>query len=71
MALEPPEYASATSYDALNRPVGMTTPDGSVQLPSYNPASQLDRIDARLRGAAEVTTFIDRLDYNARGQRGR
>jgi RHS repeat-associated protein len=47
----------------------MTTPDGSLVLPKYNAASLLDRLDARLRGAGAVTTFVDRLDYNARGQR--
>ena len=38
-------------------------------LPSYNPASLLDRLDGRLRGAAETTTFVAHIDYNARGQR--
>ena len=47
----------------------MTTPDGSVLLPSYNAASLLDRLDGRLRGAAETTTFVAHIDYNARGQR--
>jgi RHS repeat-associated protein len=67
--LEDRAYPGRTSYDALDRPVSMTTPDGSVLLPSYNPASLLDRLDCRLRGAAETTTFIAELDYNARGQR--
>ena len=67
--LEPEEYAAASSYDALNRPVTMTTPDGSVVRPSYDPASLLDRLDGQLRGAAESTVFVRRVDYNARGQR--
>jgi RHS repeat-associated protein len=67
--LEDREYSTETSYDALNRAVSITAPDGSVVLPAYDPASLLDRIEARLRGAEAVTTFVARLDYNARGQR--
>jgi RHS repeat-associated protein len=67
--LEDREYQGSTSYDALNRPTSMTTPDDSTLLPSYDPASQLDRLDGRLRGARDATAFIRRLEYNARGQR--
>ena len=67
--LEDRPYQQSTSYDALNRPTGMTTPDASVQLPSYDPAGLLERIDARLRGADDRTTFAERIEYNARGQR--
>ena len=62
-------YTSRTSFDALNRPVAMTTPDGSVTVPAYNAASLLDRIEVRLRGAAQAAVFVAHLDYNARGQR--
>ena len=67
--LEAREYLSSTSYDALNRPVSMTAPDGSVLLPTYDPASMLDRLDGRLRGADQATAFVEHLDYNARRQR--
>jgi RHS repeat-associated protein len=67
--MEPREYPGSTSYDALNRPTAMTTPDGSTLLPAYDPASMLDRIDGRLSGAQEIAPFITHLDYNARGQR--
>jgi YD repeat-containing protein len=62
-------YHTRTGYDALNRPVSLTTPDGSVLVPGYNPASQLDRIDGRLRAAAQSTTFVAHIGYDARGQR--
>lgn len=61
-------FHSSTRYDALNRPVALTTPDGSVVLPGYNDANLLERVDATLRGGA-ATTFVGNLDYNARGQR--
>jgi len=67
--LEVRTYPGRTSYDALNRPTSMTTPDGSVMRPSYNPASLLDHLDGRLRGSEEAITFVGHLDYNARGQR--
>jgi RHS repeat-associated protein len=67
--LEDRQYPGRTSYDALNRPTSMTTPDGSVLLPRYDPASLLDRLGGRLRGAAETTTFVAHLGYNARRQR--
>ena len=67
--LERRKYTASTSYDALNRPVNMTTPDGSVLRPGYNPAGQLDRLDGRIRGADTTTTFAGQIDYNARGQR--
>ena len=67
--LEDRTYPGRTSFDALNRPTSMTTPDGTVMRPSYNPASLLDHLDGRLLGAEEVTTFVAHLDYNARGQR--
>ncbi|HEV8714046.1 MAG TPA: SpvB/TcaC N-terminal domain-containing protein [Candidatus Binatia bacterium] len=67
--LEAPPYVSRTTYDALNRPVTLTTPDNSVIRPGYNDANLLERIDANLRGAAVATTFVTDIDYNAKGQR--
>jgi RHS repeat-associated protein len=67
--LEPRPYLTATSYDAFNRPVTSTTPDDSVLLYSYDPAGLLERVNGRLRGAAEATVFAEHIEYNARGQR--
>ncbi len=67
--LEERSYLGRTTYDALNRPTSMTMPDGSALLPSYNPSSLLDRIDGRLHGADQISTFVAHIDYNARGQR--
>jgi len=69
--LDDRSYRSETAYDALDRPVSLTTPDRSELRPSYNPASLLDRLDGRLHGRAEATTFVEHLEYNARGQRTR
>jgi RHS repeat-associated protein len=67
--LETTEYASATAYDALNRPTLITGPDGSRTRPTYNEATLLERLDVQIRGAADWTPLITNLDYNARGDR--
>jgi RHS repeat-associated protein len=67
--LEDREYSTSTSYDALNRPVSMMTPDHSVLRPYYDPGSLLSRLDGRLRGAVTSTTFAEHIEYNAHGQR--
>lgn len=76
VALEADSYTSSTTYDALNRPVAATSPDGSVIRPGYNEASLLEGIDANLRGETldgepVWTPFVTDIDYNAEGQRER
>lgn len=68
-ALEEESFITQTSYDALNRPVALTTPDNSVIRPTFNEANLLERVEANLRGADEATTFVANIDYNAKGQR--
>jgi RHS repeat-associated protein len=68
-ALESEVFASDTTYDALGRPIILTTPDNSRIHPFYNEANLLERVEAHLRGADAVTTFVSDIDYNARGQR--
>jgi RHS repeat-associated protein len=67
--LEGDPYVASTRYDALNRALEMTAPDGSVVRPSYNEAGLLESIEANLRGEAVVTRFVDDIDYDAKGQR--
>jgi len=67
--LEAETYTSSTRFDALNRPTELTTPDNSVIRPAYNEANLLERVEANLRGAAAATTFVNDIDYNAKGQR--
>jgi hypothetical protein len=52
-------------------PGSRTTPDASETLPTYNEAGLLERIDVRVRDAAEPTAFVANVDYNARGKRER
>ncbi len=67
--LEAPIFTTATTYDALNRPISLTTPDNSVARPRYNEANLLDSLAVNLRGAAEPTPFVTYINYNAKGQR--
>ncbi len=72
-------FTSGTTYDALNRPVRLTTPhtpamQPSVIRPGYNEAGLLERVDVNLRGAAAGglpvwTPFVTNIDYDAKGQR--
>src|SRR5262249_39265567 len=62
-------FTTRTEYDALNRPVSVTTPDNSIYRPTFNEANLLDKVDVNLRGAAAATSFVTNIDYNAKGQR--
>lgn len=68
-ALEERRYHQRTSYDALNRPIAIVSPDESVVVPSYNEANLVESIRARLRGAIKPTVFVANIDYDAKGQR--
>jgi RHS repeat-associated protein len=62
-------FTTVIAYDALNRPLAVTTPDKSVYRPTFNEASLLEKIDVNVRGAVTPTPFVIDIDYNARGQR--
>jgi RHS repeat-associated protein len=65
---EPP-FVSSTTYDALNRPMTLTTPDNSTIHPLYNEANLLNGVEVNLQGAATAMPFIKNIDYDAKGQR--
>ncbi|MER6197682.1 SpvB/TcaC N-terminal domain-containing protein [Streptomyces sp. NPDC001586] len=70
--LEPgPALTTSTAYDALDRPVETTAPDGSVTRWAYNEAGLHERVEVRLRGAAAATAFVTDVDYDAHGRRTR
>jgi RHS repeat-associated protein len=62
-------FTSSTTFDALNRPLTVTSPDGSVYQPTFNEANLLDKVEVRLRGAGVATAIVATIDYNAKGQR--
>jgi RHS repeat-associated protein len=66
-----PPFATATDFDALNRPALSVLPDATVVLPRYNEAGLLESVSARLRDDPQETPFAVGLSYDAKGQRQR
>jgi len=77
MALDDQEYTSTVSYDALNRVKVMTYPDDAEHqrrklIPHYNRAGSLESVvleRSGVGGAPVSDTFVERIAYNAKGQR--
>ena len=67
-------FATDTFFDALRRPVTLTTHDATVVAYAYNEAGLLNSVRANLRGAKENgvpvwTAFVSNIDYDEKGQR--
>lgn len=68
-ALDGEVFRQVTRYDALDRPVWLQTPDGSIARPRYNRARLLAGVEAQLHGAGESLPFVTAVEYDAKGQR--
>jgi RHS repeat-associated protein len=68
-ALQAEIFSSTTTYDALDRPVTLTTPDASVHWMAYNESGHLARIDVNLQGSATTTAFVTAITHNPKGLR--
>jgi RHS repeat-associated protein len=74
-------YLATTTYDALHRPLLMTSPHTPAMQANqtrngYDLLSQLQTVDVNLRGAAVAgqlvwTPFVTAIDHDAKGQRQR
>ena len=62
-------FATAWTYDALSRPVTITTPDGSVTSPAYNERSLLAQVTVGPGGGGATTSPVTSVSYDAKGQR--
>lgn len=69
-ALTGEAFVSETKYDALNRPIEINTPDGSVQRPIFNEAGLLNAMKVAVKGGLEKD-YVSNIDYDAKGQRTR
>lgn len=79
--LETDAYLTFNSFDALNRPVEVTTPHTPAMQPNvirshYSEAGLLQQLEVNLRSAAlnDVpvwTRFVSQVDYDAKGRRQR
>ncbi len=82
--LESEQFTALTRYDALNRPIALTTPHHSgirpnIIQPGYNEANLLEKVDVWLRQTTVPTGLLNpatanlhtvtNIDYNEKGQR--
>ncbi|HEX8108457.1 MAG TPA: RHS repeat-associated core domain-containing protein [Kofleriaceae bacterium] len=61
--LEAEQFRIDATYDALDRVVSRTTPDGKVTRQTYNEANLIERLEV------DGQAYVVDIDYNARGQR--
>ncbi|MCB0836421.1 MAG: toxin [Bacteroidetes bacterium] len=66
--LETETFHSSTSFDALNRPIESSLPDGTIMRPVYNEANILESLSARIMGNGPFINFLTGQEHNARGQ---
>ncbi|MGH2905155.1 MAG: SpvB/TcaC N-terminal domain-containing protein [Solirubrobacterales bacterium] len=62
------------SFDALDRQITSTVPDGSVSRTTYNLANAVEQVDVNLRGglvagAPKWTAYVTGVEYDAKGNR--
>lgn len=74
VTLEIERFDSTNAYDALNRAIAVTAPDGSIYRPTFNDASLLERVEVNIRGDQRQgeriwTRFVDFINYDAKGRR--
>jgi RHS repeat-associated protein len=67
--LESDTFTTSNTYDALNRPITLATPDGSVTVPAYNERRMLQAVNVTLPGATNSAPFVTAIEYNPKGQR--
>jgi RHS repeat-associated protein len=62
-------FTGSSTFDALNRPVTLTSPDASVIVPTYDLQGMMTQVNVNLQGTATATPFVTEIDYDAKGQR--
>jgi RHS repeat-associated protein len=73
-AFEAEQFLASSVYDALNRIIASTAPDGSIYRPVFNEANAIKQIDVNIRGVEAGgqpawTSLVADIEYNAKGQR--
>lgn len=73
--LEPEIFTSTAAYDALNRVINSTSPDGSVTIPTYNEAGLLNSVTVNMAAANGIgrvdEVFVQHINYDEKGRRQR
>lgn len=72
-ALEAETFTNEMNYDALNRIVESTSPDGSITAPTYNEAGLLGGVSANMQTTDGLgrtdETFVQGIRYDEKGRR--
>ncbi len=66
--LDTESFTTSTAYDALNRAISQTTPDGSVVARLYNQTKLLQSVNLTPPGASNLSV-VSNIDYNEKNQR--
>ncbi|HGY09104.1 MAG TPA: hypothetical protein ENK37_03470, partial [Oceanithermus profundus] len=67
--LEAEVFATATTYDALARPVTATAPDGAVVTTAYGAGGLLESVTVTHASGGATETVVSDMDYDAKGRR--
>lgn len=67
--MESESFTTEMEYDASGRVVKHTKPDGSITRPRYHQAGWLKSVEVQLQKESSFTSFVDSIEYNAKGQR--
>ena len=70
-ALETEAFRTVTAYDALGRVTRQVRPDGSTHTATYLRRGPLQALHVRAADGGVDATFVEDVQYNARGQRTR
>lgn len=68
-SMEEEIFLLSSSFDALNRPIELTSPDESIIIPTFNETGMLNKVEVQLKGAEQKTVFVKDINYDAKGQR--
>jgi RHS repeat-associated protein len=67
--LEKEIFAASFTFNALSIPTEAVSPDGSIIEPEFDLANRFKKLNVKIRGSSEATSFITNIEYNARGMR--
>lgn len=67
--LDTETFTTNVSFDALNRPVVSTLPDGTRIQPSYDAGGLFTAVEAYLGAATTATPLVTAVEHDAKGQR--
>ncbi|KAF1983001.1 SpvB-domain-containing protein [Aulographum hederae CBS 113979] len=66
--LEDAVHTTTSTFDAVNRPMKVVSPDQSVVQYAYNAGGTLEQIRANIQGEEASTAFMESAEHDAKGQ---